>query len=70
METYYIYLTCFDGTTGYFTRIIQTSCCQEVGIHPQRIKAYKFDSKDKAFSTAKTLKYKFSCIKSYEVRNY
>jgi len=68
MENWYIYLDCCD-TMGYFTGIIYTSTNVEVGVHPYKTRAYRFDSKKKAFDTAAQLKNRFSCIKSYKIIN-
>lgn len=66
MDTWYIYLNCYGGA-GYYTGIIYTSTEAEVGIHPYKSRAYKFDTKKKAFEVAAQLKNRFSCIRNYTI---
>lgn len=67
METYVIYLKCFD-CTGYFTGIVMTSTGKEIGVHPYLSRAYKFKNKNDAWNTAKSLKTNFKCILTYEIK--
>ena len=66
MNGNYIYLKCNTGS-GYFAGIMLTSMGQEVKVHTDKSRAYRFKSKQEAYSLASQLKAKFKCVISYTI---
>ena len=66
MNFNYIYLKCNTGS-GYFAGIMLTSMGQEVKVHTDKSRAYRFKSKQEAYNMANQLKARFKCVISYTI---